>query len=170
MKEICVLLGITVCEGVRKDGNDILISRSYKHSDSWWSTQELNTAWTKHMCVCVCVSHPVKRMWPALQCHSDWFYLIRCHWRDSGHPAQYNSIKKGIYIHYFSGPSFLLGCHQYIYDIWPNSGAGNCKKTVDANICMQQNICIHPLLATASSHVEPQPTLFPLFFFLAKWW
>lgn len=34
MKEICVLLGITVCEGVRKDGNDILISRSYKHSDS----------------------------------------------------------------------------------------------------------------------------------------
>lgn len=42
-------------------------------------------------------------------------------------------------------------------------GQGTAKKTVDANICMQQNICIHHLLATASSHVEPQPTLFPLF-------
>lgn len=45
----------------------------------------------------VCLSHPSKWRWPTRQCHSHWFYLWHCHWRDSEVPRQYNGQKGGDY-------------------------------------------------------------------------
>lgn len=46
----------------------------------------------------VCQSHPSEMRWPVRRCHSHWFYLPRCHWRDSEHPATQDEWEHDIFI------------------------------------------------------------------------
>ena len=79
----------------------------------------------------VCLTHPSERRWPARRCHSRWFYLQHCRWRDSGHPAQCGATRRGENITSSSllggekvvipagteKNSSILACQHCIYDI-----------------------------------------------------